>query len=351
MRAFTGSSFRMIRSSFSRWLERGWYGSPAATLALLPLSWLFGVIASARRLAYRRGWLAVRRIEVPVIVVGNVTVGGTGKTPVVAALAEGLRRAGFRPGIVSRGYGARLGREPHIVRGHEGASEVGDEALLLAATGLAVCIARDRVAGARALQTAGCDVIVSDDGLQHYALARDLEIAVVDGARGLGNGRLLPAGPLRESPRRLEEVDLVLLNGPGSGLSGEEFHFELGEAVRLGGGERRALASFRGQRVKVLAGIGNPARFFAALEAEGLQLETVPAADHERLDERTLAALEPGPLLMTEKDAVKYEARSSLEAWYVPGRAVIAPRVVEWIVARVAACRPREGFPASPECA
>lgn len=341
----------MIRSSVSRWLERGWYESSAATLLLLPLSWLFGAVVAARRCAYRRGWLAASRIGVPVVVVGNITAGGTGKTPVVAALADALRGAGFRPGIVSRGYGARLGHAPYLVRGDESAAEVGDEALVLAATGLPVCIARSRVAGARALLAAGCNVIVADDGLQHYALARDLEIAVVDGARGLGNGRLLPAGPLRERPQRLEEVDLVLLNGPASGLKGETFQFELGEAVRLGGGERRALGAFRGRRIKVLAGIGNPARFFAALEAEGLNLEAVPVADHEQLDERRLAALEPGPVLMTEKDAVKYRPRPALEAWYVPGRAVIAPRVLDGLVARVVACEPRAGLVDSPRCA
>lgn len=327
----------MRRPDRSRLAESLWYGvSPLADL-LQPLAWLFAVGVALRRWLYRRGLLRATRLPVPVVVVGNLTVGGAGKTPIVDWLVGILGAAGFRPGIVSRGYG-RHRAGVMMVRTDAAAAVVGDEPLLLSRrTGVPVCVGRDRAEAAGQLLAAGVDVIVADDGLQHYRLERDLEIAVVDGVRRFGNRRMLPAGPLREPLGRLAEVDLVLVNG-GSAEPGEHrFRLVPGEARLLRGEGRRPLRDFAGQSVRMVAGIGNPDRFRRELEAHGLRVEPVPVADHGRCDLVSLLQERDSPILMTEKDAVKYPDAPAGPVWVVPVQVEMdSSEVASMIVRRLA---------------
>jgi tetraacyldisaccharide 4'-kinase len=296
-------------------LQRVWYErrSQWFSLLLLPLSWLFAALAGARRAAYRLGWLQSIRVSRPVIVVGNITVGGTGKTPMTIWLAEQLRARGLRVGIVLRGYRGTSKQWPRDVTQETSADEVGDEAVLLSRrTGALVVAGPDRVAAARRVIERGADVVLCDDGLQHYRLARDFEVAVIDERRGLGNGRLLPAGPLREPAGRLERVDLKVLTrrSPGSASPASRTDAVvarpiLGDAVSLATGERRSLQSFAGRRVHAVAGVGNPQAFFDALSAAGLTIDAHPQPDHARLTPKDIEFADGAPVLMTEKDAVK----------------------------------------------
>jgi tetraacyldisaccharide 4'-kinase len=295
-------------------LQRVWYEGRARwfSLLLLPLSWLFAAAVILRRAAYRRGWLQSFRVACPVIVVGNITVGGTGKTPMTIWLAEQLRSRGLRVGIVLRGYGGTSAQWPRDVAPNTSAEEVGDEAVLLAVRTRALVVAGpDRVAAAKRAIERGAQIILCDDGLQHYRLARDLEIAVIDERRGLGNGRLLPAGPLREPPSRLDGIDLKVLTRRSPGQSDGSVANAvvaspvLGDAVSIGTGERRSLQSFAGAPVHAIAGIGNPQAFFDALLALGLTVDAHPLPDHARLTEANLSFPDAAPVLMTEKDAVK----------------------------------------------
>ena len=299
------------------WYERRsqWF-----SLLVLPLSWLFAVVAGLRRVAYRRGWSQSFRMPRPVIVVGNITVGGTGKTPLTIWLAEQLSSRGLRVGIVLRGYGGTSTQWPRDVTNETAADEVGDEAVLLAQrTGALVVAGPDRVADAKRAIERGAQVILCDDGLQHYRLARDLEIAVIDEQRGLGNGRLLPSGPLREPAKRLDSVDVkVLTRRAPAGQQRTPLSNAvvatpmLADAVSLGTDERRSLQSFIGTRVHAIAGIGNPRAFFDALSELGLTVEPHPLPDHARLTAADLAFPDGAPVLMTEKDAVK--CRSGADA-------------------------------------
>ncbi len=257
---------------------------------------------------------------VPVIVVGNVTVGGSGKTPLVIWLVRYLEVAGMRPGVVSRGYGGSAGAKPVIVAPDSRAEEVGDEPLLLARrTGIPVCICADRVAAAEhLLRETDVNIVVADDGLQHYRLRRDLEFVVIDGQRGLGNGRMLPAGPLREPAARLTQADLVFCNGESAGIPGHIFQLVPGRARALSGTRERDLTEFRDERVRAVAGIGNPNRFYTLLAKFGIDYEPVVVADHGRVDLEQLAGEHEQPILMTEKDSVKYPGTAVANAWYVP---------------------------------
>ena len=295
---------------------------------LLPFTALFRVLVGTRRFAYQAGWLRTQRLSVPVIVVGNLTAGGTGKTPVTAWLVEFCRAAGFRPGIVSRGYGGRPSMAPRLVSPADDAADVGDEPLLLCRqTGAPVCVHPDRVAAGRRLLELGVDVVIADDGLQHYRLHRDLEIAVLDGERRLGNGFLLPAGPLREPAARLQSVDLVLVNG-GVARAGEYYlESRIGGLRALGGGAECALEALRGQAVRTVAGIGNPARFHAQLAAVGLRIQPIRVPDHGRVDLATLCRDSDVPIIMTEKDAVKYAPVSGCPVW-VAGLELRVPAAV-----------------------
>jgi len=297
-------------------LVAGWYGAT-------PIWWLLPLVPLYILLAWLdRCWQRSRsqRLPVPVVVVGNLTVGGTGKTPLVIHLVELLRVRGRRPGVVSRGYGGD--GVSRVLDGGSNAAEVGDEPLLIARlTGASVAVGSDRVAAAHALLAADpeVDVIVSDDGLQHLRLARDLELCVIDGARGLGNGWRLPAGPLRESAARLETVDLVVRNG-GTAVTGQAtMTLAPGPVRRLGDGETRPLASFAGTTVHAIAGIGHPARFFAMLEAADLEVEPNPRPDHAPLSLSDLPPADGRAVLLTEKDAVKLsDAGGRDDLWVVP---------------------------------
>ena len=308
------------------WLERHWYRISPLHLVLWPLSLLFSALAALRRLLYRSGLLAVARLPVPVIVVGNISIGGTGKTPLVIWLVQLLRERGFEPGIVCRGYRGAAGA-PQRAAADSDPRLVGDEAVLLARrSSCPVWVGADRPAAARALLAAHhqCNVIISDDGLQHYALAREVEIAVIDGERGFGNGMILPAGPLREPPRRIACVDALVINGPAlfprdmlppgvptfeMALSGKTF-CDLLNPQQQAGPER-----FARQRVHAVAAIGNPQRFFNHLRQLGLSFTAHPYPDHYAFSASDLAFADADAVLMTEKDAVKCEQFSSEKLW------------------------------------
>lgn len=296
-------------------LQRAWSGRGALARALWPLSLLFGAVASMRRSAYRAGFVQRQRAGVPVIVVGNVVAGGSGKTPIVQAIVKHLADAGLRPGIVSRGYGRRT-RDCREAKAGSDPAEVGDEPLLLARTcAVPVFVAARRIDAARALLRAypGTRVIVSDDGLQHYGLARDVEICVFD-ERGTGNGWLLPAGPLREPwPRAVEFV---------LGPTGFQVRRTLARDAVRADGMRLPLEQLRGQRLVAVAGIGKPDAFFEMLRQRGLAIErAIALPDH--FDFRTLPVLD-GEIVCTEKDAVKLW-RTHPGAWAVPLQVQVDP--------------------------
>lgn len=312
-----------------------WYSDDAGCTWLRPLSWLYGGVVGLRRSAYSRGWLRVHHVEKPVIVVGNLTVGGTGKTPLVIWLARHLSEQGLRVGIVSRGYGSRAQHEPRLVSKDSNWQDVGDEPVLLArGTGCITIVGRDRVAAARDLVAHPIDVILADDGLQHLRLARDCEIVVIDGSRGFGNARMLPAGPLREPVSRLASADLIVVNGVAEHPSLKDLETSTkakalpmtlrpAEAVRLDGRERsRPLEAFRDRPLHAIAGIGNPRRFFRDLRARGLEVIEHPFADHHPFTAAELAFDDDLPVLMTEKDAVKCAPFANPRLWAVPVAAV-----------------------------
>ena len=313
----------MARTSLHQWLLRGWYG-PRPIWSLIPLSWLFVMLAAIRRGCYRYGIFRVVRLPVPVIVVGNITVGGTGKTPLVIWLCQVLRARGYRPGIVTRGYRGKSAHWPLRVTPTTDAGLAGDEAVLLArATKLPVIAGPDRVVAAKRLfQEHAVNVIVSDDGLQHYHLGRDFQIVTLDGELGFGNGWRLPAGPLREPAAAINHVDLVVCKGRlPSAISlptnTPVMHMRLTEAVHLHDGVCLPLANFRGRSVHSVAGIGHPEQFFAALAAEGIQIERHALPDHARLSRQDVMLGDGKPVLMTEKDAVKCDKFDLPDHWYV----------------------------------
>jgi tetraacyldisaccharide 4'-kinase len=313
-----------------QWLLRLWYGESPGVFVLQPLSWLYGAVVAVRREAYERGWVRSHAVGRPVIVVGNLTVGGTGKTPLTIWLANHLRQRGYDVGLVSRGYGRAQGGL-RMVTSDSAWQDVGDEPLILhRRTGCMTLVASDRVAAARALAERGAKVILADDGLQHLRMTRDCEIVVVDGARGLGNGRVLPAGPLRESGSRVQAADAVVVNGgavaePVRGVPPElaaaalRMRLLAGHARQLAGsGQEQPLAAFRGRPVHAVAAIGNPQRFFADLRAGGLELIEHPFPDHQPLAAADLDFGDGLAVLMTEKDAVKCRQAAGPRHWYVP---------------------------------
>ena len=305
------------------WLNRVWYGqrSTARTL-LLPLSWLFGAVTALRRLLYRLGVAKSLRVGAPVVVVGNVTVGGSGKTPVTIWLVEQLASRGFRPGVVSRGFGASVGPAPLRVDANTDPSRAGDEPVLIAQrTGCPVAVHPDRVAAARLLVAGGADVVIADDGLQHYRLFRDAEVAVVDSARGHGNGCLLPAGPLREPVDRLVTVDQILVNGSGvppplpASVRTGLFDLEVSGLFKLDG-TKASLEALGASGVHAVAGIGHPERFFRTLKKLGLNVIPHARDDHARLASSDLNFGDGLPVVITEKDAVKCRRESVADGVY-----------------------------------
>ena len=311
---------RRPRSQQGRWLDELWYGRHPLSLLLVPLAWLFRLAVLVRRKIYASGLLAIYHAPVPVIVVGNLTVGGSGKTPLVIWLAGYLQALGLRPGVVARGYGGRARQWPQQVRPDSDPAAVGDESVIIARrTRCPVAVGPDRGAAIAALlKHTDCNIIISDDGLQHYALGRGVEIAVVDGVRRLGNARLLPAGPLREPPSRLREVDFIITNGI-AGRNEFAMKYVASNPVNL---HRRELslpfAEFVGAPVHAVAGIGNPQRFFAMLRGLGLTIIPHAFADHHRFKPADLEFGDEHPILMTEKDAIKCEVFCPSRCWMVP---------------------------------
>ena len=312
-------------------LVAAWFSPRLTPLCalLVPAALVFRAAVRVRRALYQHGVLRTERLRAPVVVVGNITVGGSGKTPLTIALAREFARRGWHPGIVSRGYRAKNSL-PRAVSIADDPASVGDEPLLLARAGVPVWIGADRPAAARALLTAHaeCDLIIADDGLQHYALAREIEIAVVDAGRGLGNGWLLPAGPLREPASRLDQVDAVVRLGGEAAHREREFVMTLvGERfVRVNDAAVGADPShFRSGSVHALAGIGNPARFFAQLAALGIVARSHPFPDHHRYAAGDLALPDATAILMTEKDAVKCKAFADDRCWALPVSAIVDP--------------------------
>ena len=301
-------------------IDSRWYRNSPLGLMLAPLGWLYCAGAVLRRTAYRIGIVPVGRVGAPVIVVGNLSVGGTGKTPLVIWIARFLKKHGLRPGIVSRGYRGRADKWPQQVRADSDPVMVGDEPVLIAqATGCPVAADPDRLRAARSLMaSAACDVIISDDGLQHLAMGRDVEIAVIDGIRRHGNGRCLPAGPLREPVSRLNSVDMIVSNG--GGVSGEfDMRMRVADANRLDGAAlNRPLETFRGGPVHAVCAIGHPQRFFASLEGAGLELLRHRFPDHHALCAADIGFDDDFPVLMTEKDAVKCRRFAGPRHWCVP---------------------------------
>jgi tetraacyldisaccharide 4'-kinase len=322
-----------------RWLERAWYSGSPWLVFLVPLSFLYQGLVQLRRWTYRVGLLPSYALPMPVIVVGNLTVGGTGKTPLVIWLVQRLQHLGYRPGIVARGYGGEAQTWPQQVRPDSDPGAVGDEAVLLARRcRCPMAVGPDRVAAARALaEHSDCNVIVSDDGLQHYALQRSLEIVVIDGVRRFGNGYCLPAGPLREPASRLRSVDLVVANGPGGRLE-YPMSLQLGEVRAVSGeAETRPLASFADGPVHAVAGVGNPQRFFAALRQHRLEPIEHAFPDHHRFTKEDLAFGDGYPVLMTEKDAVKCASFAGPDLWYVVGEAQPDARFEQQVLQRLEA--------------
>jgi len=316
-----------VSSSADGFLQRVWYDRHAAwfSLVLLPLSWLFGLVVVARRFAYRMGVLPSVRVGRPVVVIGNVTVGGTGKTPFTMWLADQLQARGKRVGIVLRGYRGTSDHWPRDVQQDSSPQQVGDEAVLLANRTAAIVVAGpDRVAAAQRAVERGAEIVLADDGLQHYRLARDREIVVIDGRRGVGNRRLLPAGPLREPVGRLAQTDLRVVSwrdGAARPLTPVPATIQvwarLSQATALVGGETRPLDAFKGMRVHAVAAIGNPQQFFAALQTIGIEVVPHPMPDHAQPSADHIRFPDQLPVLMTEKDAVKCRAIADQRHWAV----------------------------------
>ena len=338
------------------WFIKQWQRNGPWQILLRPVSWLFLLLVMLRRAAYRLGWLKVSNVGVPVIMVGNINVGGTGKTPLVLALVEALTRHGKHCGIVTRGYqpGANVptAEVVQVVPTGDGAGLLSDEATLLARrSGVPVYTAANRVQAARTLlrNHGQVDVIISDDGLQHYALQRDIEICVIDSARGLGNGALLPAGPLREPASRLDEVDAIIVNLAANVTDVKNYAattpaFEMTLAneifINLKSGRSigvtEAIALFQGLRIHALAGIGNPQRFFAHLVRLGLAPNrTQPFPDHHDYLSSDMPGIDAGIILMTEKDAVKCGSFADERMWYMRIDALLPNKFIELVLQKL----------------
>lgn len=316
-------------------IDKVWRSRGTLSWLLLPLSFVFVVLAAIRRALYRAGIVAAVRLPVPVLVVGNITAGGAGKTPLVLWLVDELTRRGRHPGVISRGYGGSAAGVQEVSRG-DTPQLVGDEPLLIKRrTQCPVFVGRDRAAAGQALLTAHpeCDLIICDDGLQHYRLARDMEIAVVD-RRGFWNGWPMPAGPLREPVSRLNSVDAVVANG-WDGPAAFRMTLQGDRFVPLAGNARLEDA----KRLHAVAGIGEPQRFFDHLTALGLRFEAHPFPDHHAYTADNLA-FDGDAILTTEKDAVKFGALATLPVWVLPVTATVTPDLAQFVLEKIDGCPP-----------
>ena len=320
--------------AFTDRLLDAWYNGHPALVLLRPLECLYRRVVNRKRARFLAGQADIYKAPVPVVVVGNITVGGTGKTPLILWMIDHCRARGLRVGVVSRGYGSKPPSLPWRVLPQQPAEHAGDEPLLIVnRTGVPLMIDPDRSQAVRALLAEQpLDLILSDDGLQHYRLDRDLELVLIDAVRGLGNRRCLPAGPLREPVERLRSVDALLYNGASADREdGFGFQLKPSALVNLVTGERRPVDHFpRGQQVHAVAGIGNPQRFFNTLE--GLHWRPVPHAfaDHAVFSAQALSFTPALPLVMTEKDAVKCASFAAPDWWYLTVEAVPSPAFVSW---------------------
>ena len=328
-----------------RELQTLWYDGRAPSLWLRLLSIVFGIVGGLRRRLYATGLMPRTRLPLPVIVIGNISVGGTGKTPLTIALVEALRARGFKPGVISRGFGGDA-RAAMRVDAQSDPAMVGDEArMIFDATGAPVAVARKRAdAGLLLLQDCDIDVLIADDGLQHYALRRDVEICVIDGERRFGNGRLLPAGPLREPLARLARVDYCVCNGGQPHADEVQMTLTGDTAVALADARKNSLVDFAGQCVHAVAGIGNRSRFFAMLRNAGIDIVEHPFPDHHAFAAADLEFGDAAPVLMTEKDAVKCRAFARPQWWRVPVRAQLPANFFDAVAGRISAAGKSTNF-------
>jgi tetraacyldisaccharide 4'-kinase len=318
-------------------IDKFWYEPNPLSVLLLPLAWLFCLVVILRRFFYRARIFNAAKLPVPVIVVGNITVGGTGKTPLVVAIIEHLRNRGFNPGVVSRGYGGKATSWPRAVDENSDPVQVGDEAVLLARRcRCPMSVGPDRPQAARELlDKHSCDVIISDDGLQHYALHRDIEVVVIDGVRRFGNNRCLPAGPLREPVQRILEADYVVANGAAQS---NEFEMTLHMKAARKLKDTRAtieLSELANKQMHAVAGIGNPQRFFLQLNSMGIDVIEHPFKDHHPYSASDICFNDELPVLMTEKDAVKCLGFAQENHWYIPVAAEINKNFLENLTEQV----------------
>lgn len=315
-----------------------WYEKRIISYSLLPFAWLYQLIIAIRRFTYQKKIFKSTKFPLPIIVIGNITVGGTGKTPLVIYLANWLKQQGYRPGIVSRGYGGKAQQYPAKVTPQCKPNEVGDEPILIAKrTQCPVYVAPDRVAAvAKLLQENNCNVIISDDGLQHYALARDVEIAVIDGDRRLGNGWCLPAGPLREPDKRLTEVDFIICNGQAQineypmQLIAQDFY----QVCNIK--NKQTLEYFKNKTIHAVAGIGNPTRFFNSLRQLGLTIIEHPFPDHYLFEVDDFKFAGNDIIVMTEKDAVKCQVFANENYWFLPVNASVTAEFTGKLLEKIA---------------
>jgi tetraacyldisaccharide 4'-kinase len=335
----------MSRSN-DNWVQKIWYGGSPLRWLLLPFTWLYAAVIACRRGLYASGILRSQRATAPVVIVGNIAAGGTGKTPLAIWLAQQLAARGYKPGIISRGYRGMVGPKPMQATADSDPAVVGDEAIFIVnRSECPVVVHPDRVAAAKLAIELGANVIVSDDGLQHYRLARDYEIAVVDGTRQHGNGQLLPAGPLREPVSRLQTVDQILVqresdDGPEltshtSDRPPVEFRLTASAICRLDHSDIRHIGDFSGTKVHAIAGIGNPERFFRLLEAHDIGVIRHPLADHADISPGDLDFDDDLDVVMTEKDAVKCRALDTSSCWYVPVDVAIDETDAEGLLDRI----------------
>jgi tetraacyldisaccharide 4'-kinase len=305
---------------------------------LTPLAFLYRIIIAIRKRLYQKEFFTRTKVSVPVIIVGNITLGGTGKTPLVIALVEFLQNKGFSPGIVSRGYGGKAKNYPCLVTEQSAPHLVGDEPLLIyLRTRCPVVVDPNRVQAAQyVLKNFPCNIIISDDGLQHYALERDIEIAVIDGERRLGNGFCLPAGPLREPKQRLEEVSFIVCNGKARV---DEFPMQLKPGCLHNAKTSQTIAvnDFPSKKIHAVAGIGNPQRFFQLLRELNFTVIEHAFSDHYRFSSADLRFAEDLPIIMTEKDAVKCQAFADSNYWYLPVTAELTEEFKALLLIRLAA--------------
>jgi len=336
----------MTRLTSMKLLNNAWYRNARWVRFLLPLSSIFALVSSLRRHYYRNTDKAFKA-KYPVIVVGNITAGGTGKTPLVIYIAQQLRQRGYSPGIVSRGYGSQAASYPFAVTPQSSFRDAGEEPLMIARhTHCPVIIDPDRSAAVQMLETRyDCDIIISDDGLQHYRLSRNIEIAVVDGQRGVGNGLLLPAGPLREKPERLKEVDLIVCNGPSKHpLPGHSYEMNLDAThlVHLIDNKSLAIADetlqeIKNKKVHAVAGIGNPERFFNSLCASGFDIIRHIFRDHHYFSKQDISFADELDVVMTEKDATKCRDIASDKHWFLKVAARLPDEFMDKLIEKLAA--------------